>query len=53
MLKDRALSSKYAEYVAPLQMSISGWNKQLKMFVFLFWEYRCLDIFIALEMDNV
>jgi hypothetical protein len=53
MLKDRVVSSKYAEYVAPLQMSISGWNKQLKMFVFLFCEYRCLDIIITLEMENV
>ena len=52
MLKDRAVSSKYAEYVTSLQISISGWNKQLKLFVFLFCEYRCLDIFITFEMEN-
>jgi hypothetical protein len=52
MLKDRAVNLRYAEYVASLQISISGWNKQLNIFVLLFCEYRCLDSFITLEMEN-
>jgi hypothetical protein len=53
MLIDRTVSSVYAEYVVSLQMWIRGWNKQLEMFVFLVCEYRCLDIYITLGMDNI